>query len=297
MKEYDLFAFGNISIDIIRTPTSEVNMTGGAILYAAWVGHQLGYNIGILTKISKNDIDRVKEFPLPKEDVYIVPSKETTSILNIYNTEDKEKRICKSKGRAEPYQKSDFPDFKAKIIQYSGLIQGEIDLELIKYLSDKGKLAIDAQGLLRKAFKNGDMEFDEFKDIKEAMNYIYYFKADAAEAQFITGINTETQEGRTEAAKMLLSWGAQEVIISHNKALTCVVNSTEIIAPFKNKGLEGRTGRGDTSFSTYLLKRLSNNPRDSIMYSAALTSMKMEIPGPFKQSKEEVEVYLNENYN
>jgi len=63
MEIYDFFCIGNISIDFIRTPSSETTFTGGAILNAVWVLHQLGYKVGVLTKTSKNDKFRIKEFP------------------------------------------------------------------------------------------------------------------------------------------------------------------------------------------------------------------------------------------
>jgi len=296
VKQYDVFIFGNISIDIIKTPNSEVKMTGGAVLYASWVAHKLGYNIGILTKISKAETERLKMFPNGDTDIYVVPSTATTSILNDYKTADKERRICTGLGMADPYEKEDFPEFKANVIQYSGLLQGEIDLELIKFLSQKGKLAVDAQGLLRKVNSDKSMNFVDFADLRKALPHIYYFKADAAEAEHITGITTESEEGRILAAKKIHEWGAEEVVISHNQALISLVEGKVYKKPFKNKSLDGRTGRGDTSFTTYILKRQKWNPEKTLEYSAALTSMKMEVPGPFKGTSEDVERFIESEY-
>ena len=63
MEIYDFFCIGNISIDFIKTPSSETTFIGGAILNAVWVLHQLGYKVGVLTKTSKEDKFRIKEFP------------------------------------------------------------------------------------------------------------------------------------------------------------------------------------------------------------------------------------------
>ena len=62
MEIYDFFCIGNISIDFIRTPSSETTFTGGSILNAVWVLHKLGYKVGVLTKTSKDDKFRIKEF-------------------------------------------------------------------------------------------------------------------------------------------------------------------------------------------------------------------------------------------
>jgi sugar/nucleoside kinase (ribokinase family) len=161
MQQYDLFSFGNISIDYIKTPTFQQEMTGGAVLYAVWVAHQLGYKVGICTKIAAKDKFRLKEFPISAKDITAKDSKETTSIFNDYLTADMERRVCTNKGQADPFQISDFPQFKAKAIQYSGLVVGEINLEIIQFLAKKGPLAIDAQGLTRKVMPNKQMDFQK----------------------------------------------------------------------------------------------------------------------------------------
>lgn len=296
MKQYDLFSFGNISIDYIKTPSSLTEMTGGAVLYAVWVAHQLGYKVGICTKIASKDQFRLKEFPIPTNDITAKDSKETTSIFNDYLTADMERRVCTNKGQADPFQINDFPEFKAKAIQYSGLLVGEINLEIIRFLSKKGPLAIDAQGLTRKVMPNRAMEFQNWDYMQEAMPFIHYFKADAAEAEFLTGIKTEDHEGRVTAGKKFIEMGAKEIVISHNKELIAVTKDEVVFAPFKNRNLSGRTGRGDTCFTTYITERFSQKPCVAVKFAAALTSLKMEVPGPFKQTRKDVENFLAQFY-
>jgi sugar/nucleoside kinase (ribokinase family) len=296
MRNFDIYTFGNISLDIIKTVDTEYSMTGGSVLMAAWVAHQLGYKLGILTKIAQKDIDLIKELPIPENEIDLIIASETTSIKNYYTTADKERRICTSVSQAEAFEIKDFPEFQAKVIEYCGLMTREIDLEIIKFLSTKGKLAIDAQGLLRHRFPDQSLEFKVFPDIQEAMKYIHYFKADAAEAEFITKIDTSNEEGRIKAAHVFLDWGAKEVIISHNQALIAATNESITSAPYKNRSLDGRTGRGDTSFSAYITERFSKNPAESIKFAAALCSLKMEIPGPFKKTRKDVEVFIQEFY-
>jgi sugar/nucleoside kinase (ribokinase family) len=296
MKEYDLFSFGNISVDYIKTPASETQMTGGAVLYAVWVGHQLGHKVGLLTKTSKAEKHRLGEIPIPNEDVFWIESRETTSIYNDYQTADMERRICTNRGQADLYQISDFPDFSAKLIQYSGLLTGEIDLDIIKFLSKKGRLAIDVQGLTRMVMPNKLMEFQQWKDMEESMPFIHFFKADAAEAQFLTGIDTSTSYGRIRAGEQFVEMGCQEAVISHNQELIVVYKGTHVSAPFKNRNLSGRTGRGDTCFTTYITERMMKSPKKAVLFAAALTSMKMEQPGFFKKTREDVEAYIREFY-
>ena len=59
-------------------------------------------------------------------------------------------------------------------------------------------------------------------------------------------------------------------------------------APFTPANLSGRTGRGDTCFGSYLARRLTHGVEESLAFAAALTSLKMETPGPFTGTVEQV---------
>jgi len=179
---------------------------------------------------------------------------------------------------------------------YNGLVTGEVNTKILKFLGKKGKLVVDAQGLTRKVMPSNNMKLIPYENLKESMPFIHYFKADAAEAEILTGISTVTHEGRIDAAKKLLEMGAKEVIISHNSELLVVSDKKQVIAPFKNRNLNGRTGRGDTCTAAYVSERFHNNMEEATKFSAALTSLKIEIPGPFKQTRVEVEKFLKEFY-
>ena len=59
-------------------------------------------------------------------------------------------------------------------------------------------------------------------------------------------------------------------------------------APFDPENLSGRTGRGDTCFAAYMSRRLQEEPEEAISYAAALTSIKMENPGRFNGTSDDV---------
>ena len=50
-------------------------------------------------------------------------------------------------------------------------------------------------------------------------------KIETAEAAFLTGIDTDSDEGRVAAAKRFLEWGPKEVIISHYRGLVAAKES------------------------------------------------------------------------
>ena len=73
---------------------------------------------------------------------------------------------------------------------------------------------------------------------------------------------------------------ASEVLVYNGKEL--------FAAPFNPSKLSGRTGRGDTCFAAYMTRRLNHGIEESLLYAAALTSIKMEKPGPFRGTIAEV---------
>ena len=57
---------------------------------------------------------------------------------------------------------------------------------------------------------------------------------------------------RREAAKLLYSWGAKEVLITHNTEVIAYDGKEIYSCPIRARNLSGRTGRGDTTFAAYL---------------------------------------------
>ena len=58
---------------------------------------------------------------------------------------------------------------------------------------------------------------------------IDYLKTDAAEAEILTGLTD-----RAEAAKLLHSWGAKEVLITHNTEVLAYDGVTTYTCPIKH---------------------------------------------------------------
>ena len=117
-------------------------------------------------------------------------------------------------------------------------------------------------------------------------------KLDVVEAKLLTG--TDDLE---KAAIIVESWGCPEVMITHSEGVLARVNGVTYYEKFSNRNVTGRTGRGDTTFSAYLSWRLDHNPKDSLKFAAALVSIKMETPGPFSGTLEDVLIRLKEKHS
>ncbi|MBU4226651.1 ribokinase, partial [bacterium] len=66
--------------------------------------------------------------------------------------------------------------------------------------------------------------------------------------------------------------------------------------PLKPRNISGRTGRGDTCFSAYITERLDKNIEEALLFASALVSIKMEVSGPFKGTRDEVKNYIKKYY-
>lgn len=292
MKKYDTFILGPISKDINISCEGEiVKRNGGAVVDCSYSAYAGGNAVGLLTNIAGEDKSLLQVFNIPKSHVHAVFGSGTTSIKNQYLTPDKERRECTAIGRADRITTKDIPEnIASSIYHLAGLIVGDFHDDLIPYLATKGKVAVDVQGFLRSEIA-GVMLFKDWCHKEKMLPYITYLKTDAAEAKILTGL-----DDREAAAKQLYAWGAKEIMITHHTEVLIYDGEAFYKSPFLARNLSGRTGRGDTCFSAYVTERLRVGPAEALEYAAALTSLKMEFPGPFKGTREDVKDYINQFY-
>ena len=292
MKNYDTFIMGHISIDENIYQGETVKEIGGAVVYSSCASYAIGHKTGILTKLSFQDKDRLEAFTIPEEDIFTLNSKNTTSIRNIYHSADRERRTCTALSVADPFTIEDMPNnIDSLIYHFAGLISGEFDNEMIKFLHNKGKVALDVQGFLRTVGENKEMVFKDWKEKKECLPFIDYLKTDAAEAEIMTGA-----KDRKIAAEMLFEWGAKEIMITYNKEILIYNGIKHYTFPLKPRNLSGRSGRGDTCFSAYITERADKEIEEALLFAAALVSLKMESPGPFRGTRDDIEGYIKKFY-
>ncbi|MFA5570203.1 MAG: PfkB family carbohydrate kinase [Sphaerochaetaceae bacterium] len=281
--KYDIVMIGHISKDILIDHTNlERRLLGGAVVYSSASAAASGARVQVITKLNKQDIPLIKEVAHPSITWDVLPSKQSTAIQNRYFTADKEKREVTLLSQADPFTLEDIHT-DATVYHLAGLFGGEIPDTLITPLSERGLVGMDSQGVLRCLDEDNNLVFKDWPRKKELLPLLTYFKVDAAEAFILTGI-----EDRKESAQVLNSWGAQEVMLTHNSEVMICSNNTIYTAPYTNTNNSGRTGRGDTTFAAYMAWRQNHSIEESVAYAAALCSIKMESPGVFTGSVEEV---------
>ena len=293
MKKYDTLTIGHISLDYnIDYLDNQIIEVGGAVIYSSAAAYAGGYKVAVVTKVAPQDKDRLSAFVIDKDDIYYIPSSESTSIRNKYHTADKERRTCTCIGQGDSFKIEDIKDFDTEIYHFAGLIYGDFDGEIIKWASKRGKVAVDVQALLRHANREtGEMYFEDWAEKKEILPYIDYLKTDAAEAEILTGL-----QDRKEAAKLLHSWGAKEVVITHNTEVLAYDGNNFYTCPIRARNLSGRSGRGDTTFAAYITERQQENMEKALLWATATVSTKMEAPGPYKGKREDIVEYIHLMY-
>ena len=197
-------------------------------------------------------------------------------------------------GFAGAFNKEEIPNIKTKFFVIGSIIAGEIDLELLKYLNKKynGRLGLDIQGFIR-GVKDSKLQYFSLteKEKIEIISKVDYLKVDETEAKVLTNLSSLPKIG-----KELISLGPKEVLITHKNGINLTLKGESYYFSWKNVSDIGRTGRGDTAFISYLGSRITKSPEDSLRFSAALTSLKMESIEPFSLHLSAVEKLIAEEY-
>lgn len=291
-NKYDLMILGPVSKDILIDCHGErTELLGGAVLQSGWAASGIGANVVLYTKYNMKEVNITEELEKFPKDVYCSHSEHTTSIINQYFTEDKEKRECSLVNKCDSFKIEEIPDVKVGTYHLAGLVVGDFEESFIKELSKKGKVAVDVQCFLRKADETGAMNFEDWKLKKECLPYIHYFKADAAEAKILTG-----EDDLEKAAIKLYEWGANEVLLTHNTEVLAYDGKTIERCPIKSNNFSGRTGRGDTCFAGYISERKDRSVKEALTFATALVSLKMETPGVFRGNRDDVCQYIRDRY-
>ena len=99
-----------------------------------------------------------------------------------------------------------------------------------------------------------------------------------------------------KAARLFHKMGAKEILITHNTEVLAYDGENMYTCPIKARNLSGRTGRGDTAFAGYIAARQEKSVEEALLYCTALVSLKMETPGPFRGTRQDVLRYMREFY-
>ncbi|MGQ9780222.1 MAG: PfkB family carbohydrate kinase [Bacillota bacterium] len=284
--KYDLLFIGHVTNDILEYQGKRTPFIGGAAFFGPIAARRSGAKVCVVTKMAREDFSLLDQLRNEEIDVIAMSCSRTTSIENSFEADNVDKRRVRLLSRAEAFALEDIPPVEATIYNLAGLFIGDIPNEFIPYLAQKGLVALDLQGVLRYS-EGEDFGFKDWPEKEEYLPLITYLKADSQEAKVCTGT-----DDREKAARILFDLGAKEVMITHASEVIVYDGKRIYRAPFDPSNLSGRSGRGDTCFASYITWRLHHDIEESVRYAAALTSIKMESPGPFSGTIDDVKARM-----
>ncbi len=283
MHDIDILMIGNFAKDKIIVDGVEEIASGSGVYFGSVVIRRLGYSVAVATRLHPNDFGRLEEIKSEGVEVYPIPAMGTSGIANYYKSSDMETRICKPIGFGGKYSMDDIPDITAKMIMITPLFAGEIDLPLLQALAERAPLALDIQGFIRVPV-GGGLDFYPWEEMQAGLACVTCLKVDRAEAEAVTG-----SKDLLEAARLLSEMGPKEIVLTESAGVTVFADGETYFAPFHPRSLAGRTGRGDTCFSTYIARRLDHSPEVACQWAGEVTSLKQEKPGPWRGSATDLE--------
>jgi sugar/nucleoside kinase (ribokinase family) len=289
---YDIAILGNFTKDTIVSPAGTRNVDGGGFNYGAHVAAVMGLKTAAVTRLAREDIRVVEALTRIGVDVYPTYTPDSTIMRLFYPTTNVDQRVLTVTKTAGTYTPDQFKDLQARAFIINASIRGEVGLDVIRDLDQKGGwLVADLQGFIRVVAPDGTLKFEAWPEKAEVLSHVDILKTDAVEAEALTG-----EKDMKTAARMLAALGPKEIVMTHRDGLLVLVNGEFFAAPFLPQKLVGRSGRGDTCIASYVGKRLSAPPAAATVWAAALTSLKLEAEGPVKRSLGEVEDLIRRRY-
>ncbi len=287
---FDICCIGHITLDKVVTSHGKKYMAGGTSFYFSNAINQMDVSYTLVTAVALSEMHYVKELLAKGIEVKALPSTYTVYFENTYGIEQ-DHRTQRVLQEADPFTIEQLKDIEARIFHLGPLLAGDIPVDLIKDLSTRGKVSLDAQGYLREV-KHQKVHAIDWADKQEALAYIHTLKVNDHEMEVLTGVK-EIKEG----AKILADWGVKEVVITLGSKGSVIYAEGVFytISVCKPKAVVDATGCGDTYMAGYLYKRAKGaGIQESGEFASAMAGLKIQSSGPFTGTEEDVLAFLKQ---
>lgn len=282
----DICCIGHIAKDKIITPRQTVYMAGGTSFYFSYAFSHLPQNVSfqLVTKLGEGEMKSVEDMRQAGIDVQVYPSRHTVYFENKYgeNQNDRTQRVLE---RADPFTVDEMREVNAGVYHLGSLLSDDFSTEVVKYLSTKGRISIDAQGYLREV--RGEKVYPiDWAEKREILAHTDIIKVNEHEMEVITGLTDPRA-----AAKCLAEWGVKEVCVTLGSEGSIILAEGKFydIPAYEPKEIVDATGCGDTYSAGYLWCRAQGMGfEESGKFAAAMCTLKLEHSGPFDGSIDDV---------
>ena len=278
---------GHITHDRVITPHSDVHMPGGTSFYFTHgISHLLQGNVSykLITSLAEEDMQAVRDIEALGISTEVIPSKHTVYFENIYG-EDVNNRRQRVLAKADPFTVESLQGVEARYIVLGTLLADDFSLDVIRHLSARGTLVVDAQGYLREVRDQKVYPVD-WPDKLEALKYVDILKVNEHEVSVLTG-----EKDLYEGARRLAEWGVREVLLTLGSFGSIIYADGKFydIPAYEPVELVDATGCGDTYVMGYLFQRCQGaSVSAAAHFAAAVSTLKLEHAGPFCGTFEEV---------
>ena len=282
----DICCIGHITKDKIITPRHTVYMAGGTSFYFSYAFSHLPQNVSfqLVTKLGEGEMQSVEDMRQAGIDVQVYPSRHTVYFENKYgeNQNDRTQRVLE---RADPFTIDEMQEVDAGVYHLGSLLSDDFSTDVVKYLSTKGRISIDAQGYLREV--RGEKVYPiDWAEKREILAHTDIIKVNEHEMEVITGFNDPRA-----AALRLAEWGVKEVCVTLGSEGSIILADGKFydIPAYEPKEIVDATGCGDTYSAGYLWCRAQGMGfEESGKFAAAMCTLKLEHSGPFDRSIDDV---------
>jgi sugar/nucleoside kinase (ribokinase family) len=289
---YDMVILGNYTKDTIVSASGTRMVDGGGFNYGAHVAAMMGLKTAAVTRLSREDMHVV--YALIQLGVAVFPTytPHSTCLRLYYPTSNVDERVLSVTHTAGAFTLEQVKDLQARAFLINASTRGEVSLEVVRELRTKDALlAADAQGFVRVIAPDGTLVYEEWPEKQQVLSHMDILKADAVEAEMLTG-----QGDLRAAAQAIAAWGPREIVLTHRAGVLVLAGGQFYEAPFCPRQLVGRSGRGDTCIASYVAKRLTASPEQATIWAAAVTSLKLEAEGPIRRKIDDVEELIGRIY-
>ena len=286
MAPYDIVFVGHTATgNIVPFKGSPHREVGGPAPYAAMAAARCKKRVALLTRLAKNDSHLLEHLKAAGIDIYIQPAEVTTHVRIVHpsaNADEREMILINNSGF---FKIEEMPELEPCLVHLNGMSNQEFTIEFMIELRRRGfRLSLDIQSfILQVDDKTGHIHLRDAPKKQEILGMVDIVKLDVAEARVLTG-----SDDLYKAAAMVEEWGCPEAIITRSDGVLAHVRGTDYFAPFSNRSIAGRTGRGDTTMAAYLTQRMNHPVEYALEFAAAMASIKMETPGPYMGTMEDV---------
>lgn len=287
----DICILGAVTEDLRRIPGAPDRAApGGVPIYAGVALCALGLAVEVRTRLASRDGALLEALRAAGADVKVRPARATTRFETLYSGADLASRRQRVRAQAGPFAAADLRGLRAAAVHLGPLLPSDLPLAVLRALRPRVPLiSLDVQGCVR-GLADGEVRLTDWPAKRAGLACVDILKADAGEAEVLTGVR---DPGR--AARALAALGPREVLVTLGAAGSLLMTQGRLrrIPAYRPRAVVDPTGCGDSYCAGYLFRRLRGaHPDAAARFGAALATAKIEQAGPFTGSADTVAAIL-----